>query len=113
MSFLGSLVGKNPKISLHSNPWTKINSNAIVKTGGKAGTFKIDLIKVALSALAFLVACLVGAPLNFILVGIGSVCLYAGITRYAAGPDGEAKAEGSRTTRTVGRVVEVVEEAFI
>jgi hypothetical protein len=111
MSFFSSLVGKNPKITLQSNP--KTNSIAIVETRGKAGTFKVDLIKVALSALAFLVACLVGAPLNFILVGIGSVCLYASIKRYVIGAAEEGQAEWSRAAKTAESIEGVAENTFM
>lgn len=116
MQFLSGLVGKNPKISFYHNAWCKTKSLAIVKTKGSLGTFKVDCVKLALSALAFLVACLVAAPLNLILVGVGSICLYKSFKRYAAGPHGEAEAEGTqaiRTARTTAQnVVNTVQETL-
>ncbi len=111
MQFSSSLIGKNPKIAWHYNAWCKTNSIAIVKTRGKLGTFKIDCIKVALGALALLAACLIGAPISFILVGVGCVCLFASTKRYSSGPLGEAQAEGSQAMRTVLRGAEDVVQA--
>lgn len=103
MQFVKGLFGPGPKIEWYNNTLcnkksvavVKIKSLALVKTKGSLGTFKIECVKVALGALALLAACLISAPLSFIFVGVGSVCLYTAVKRYGAGPAGELKAEAS------------------
>jgi hypothetical protein len=103
MSFLSGLVGQNPEINWHYNTLSanknlaklKTKSVAIVKTKGSLGTFKLDCMKVAIGALAFLAACLIGGSLSYILVGAGAICLYKSVKKYTKGTEGELRAEAS------------------